>query len=460
MDQARFQEAKNAYSAGDFRAAAKGFLAAAGRGTEGNGAAYHMAGNALLRLRRYNDAVTVFGHALRDELYDKRGAAMANLAAAHVALGEYAEAVERYRAALEEPDYHAQYKALQGLAGALLEMGRYEDAASAYRQAALDGDNPDSGKALNNLGLCFMAMGRPVDAIEAYKAALGFDTYTGKGRALANLGIAFAGLGQHSDAVKAFEKATQLHGHTLSANALEQFQASRDALAGKREIVEGWSTGEMPPVLEQGPAEDSGWDTGELESMSGVDQTTAVMLPVDPGKAASGAGVVEVPDDDGESAFFTRTDQEMKDHDKASRRAERDERRLHRNPWIPVFAALAMTLVVVGALAAAYFVGLGYPSQSMTVTGMMQARAEGKPVEGYWVAVPTADLDKEMAKLPPAKEYGIESVERSPRTSKVVITVTPDSGAPLSYEITLAREGVGWKVAGVENDWRSTGGGS
>ncbi|MDZ4180984.1 MAG: hypothetical protein U1E29_17425, partial [Coriobacteriia bacterium] len=85
MDQALFQEAKQSYEAGDYRAAAKGFLAAAGRGTDGNGAAYHMAGNALLRLRRHADAVTVYGHAMRDELYEKRGALLVNMAAARVA---------------------------------------------------------------------------------------------------------------------------------------------------------------------------------------------------------------------------------------------------------------------------------------------------------------------------------------------------------------------------------------
>ena len=83
-----------------------------------------------------------------------------------------------------------------------------------------------------------------------------------------------------------------------------------------------------------------------------------------------------------------------------------------------------------------------------------------QPVDGYWVAVPSADVDKEMAKLPPVKEYEIAAIERSPGSLERDVTVTPENGAPLRYEITLAREGVGWKVTGIENDWRSTGGGS
>ncbi len=111
---ARFDEAKKEYDSGDFRSAAKGFLAAAGRETEGVGAAYHMAGNSLMRLRRYGDAVTVYGHALRDDLYDKRGSVRANLAAALVAQGDYALAIEEYQRRAGRARLH---EALQGVPG-------------------------------------------------------------------------------------------------------------------------------------------------------------------------------------------------------------------------------------------------------------------------------------------------------------------------------------------------------
>jgi len=71
--------------------------------------------------------------------------------------------------------------------------------------------------------------------------------------------------------------------------------------------------------------------------------------------------------------------------------------------------------------------------------------------------VPQKDLAKEMAKIPPLKSYTIDSVDRSSQTSTVTVTVTPQKGAPLRYTISLEREGAGWKVTGVENDWRATG---
>ncbi len=458
MDQGRFQEAKKAYDEGDYRAAAKGFLAAAGRGTEGNGLSYYMAGNSLLKLRRYSDAVTVYGHALRDDLFDKRGAALSNLAIAHVALGEYAEAVDEYKAALEEPDYKTPYKALQGMAGAMVEMGRYEDAAIAYRQAALDAENPDPGKALNNLGLCFMAMGRPSDAIEAYKAALGFDEYKGRGRALMNMGIAYHVMGEHEQAVRSFEKASGLHGYELPPHAVKALEASRAALP-KREVVEGWETGEIPPVLSTGAGEGDldvtstdGWLTEAAPEADASSSEVAAGTTVPQGDAVPAGS--EMPgldsDDEFESAFFTRTEEEMKEIDRAERRRERALKREHRSPWLVVLAALSVLVVIVGVLAAAFFLGFGYPTQSMTVSGMLEAHANLESVDSYWVAVPASDVEKEMAKIPPMSGYSIESVDRSPRTSRVVVTVTPKSGTPLTYEITLAREGVGWKVTGVE----------
>jgi len=459
VDQSRFDEAKREYDSGEYRAAAKGFLAAAGRDTEGAGAAYHMAGNSLLHLRRYTDAVTVYGHALRDGLYEKRGAVRANLATALSAQGDYVLAVEEFRAALDEPDYTRHYKALQGQANALCEMGRYEDAALAYRQAALDGDNPDPGKSLTNLGMCFFALDRPGDAAEAYKAALGFDDYSGRGKATANLGMALTALGQHDEAIKAFEKATQFHGYTLTPQAVDAFNVSREVVEPEREIVDGWSTGEIPPVVPTATDdEDSGWSTGDLRSLS-APEVAAGAAAVAGATATDGSSSDDEEEED-VSAFFSITDDEMKQRDRAVRKAERKERRGAHSPWSIVIVVAIAILVILGALGALYFVGLGYPTQSMTVGGMLDARAEGGTVEGYWVAVPTTDVEKEMAKLPPVKEYEIATVERSPSVSNVTVIVTPENGAPLRYEITLAREGVGWKVTGIENDWRSTGGGS
>lgn len=437
MDEARFREAEQAYEAADYRTAAKLYLAAAGRGSDGNGAAYHKAGNSLMKLRREHDALTVYAHALRDESYDKRGAVYANLGAAHCAQAQYTEAVEVYAKALEEPGYDTPYKALQGMAGAYWGMGRFEEAARAYRKAALQAENPDPGRALNNLGLCFMRMGRADDAAEAFKAALGMDSYANKGKAQANLGLALAAAGRHEDAVRAFEKAVQLHGHELSSEAAGILLASRaamEAAGGGREVVEGWQTGDIPTqVTADGAGRDEPRDASDA---------TGPLTAVEPLEE-----------------FFTRTDDEMKVIDREARRAAREQRRGQRGAWVTVAAAGGAALLFVALLVAAYMFGLGWPTQSMAVRGMMDAYGAGTAVEGYWVAVPAGDVEKEMQKISPSfTGYTINGGDRTSSTARIRLTVTPAKGVPMHYVVTLAREGVGWKVTGVENDWRSTGG--
>jgi tetratricopeptide (TPR) repeat protein len=442
VDQARFDEALKAYEGGEYRQAAKGFLSAAGRGTAGNGSAYHYAGNSLMRLRRWRDAVTVYGHALRDESYTKRGAVFSNLGQAYTHLAEYSAAIDAYRQALEESDFTAKYKAHQGMAAAYLEMGKHEEAASEYRTAALDPENPDPGKALVNLGLCFMALNRPADAVESYKAALGFENYQGRGKALSNLGQAYVALGEYSEALSAFDKATGFHGYELGPAAAEAFETAKRKSSGEHPTVEGWETGEVPPVVEPVPAT----VTDEFDEAPGL-----------PPEAAAAASQLGMGDDAAVSKFFTMTEEEMKQADREARRAERDSHESSRKVLSKVLIVVAIIVVFVAALGILYSLGYGWPTQSATVKGLLQANAAGKDVTSYWIAVPDKDVAKEMAKLPPVSSFKVESVNKGSTVSAAYVQITPKQGAPLRYKITLQREGVGWKVVGVENNWGSSG---
>lgn len=519
MDASQFQEAQRAYDAGDFRTAAKGFLSAAGKGSAGNGAAYHMAGNALMKLRRHTDAITVYGHALRDDTYGRRGTVLANLGAAYSAQGDYVEAIRHYEAALAEPDYDCPSKAWQGIAKAYMERGHVDEAAVAYRKAAIDPGNPEPGKALVNLGLCFMALGRPADAVEAYKAALGFDTYKARGKALSNLGQAYTAMGEYDEAVKAFEKAVQLHAHQLSPAAREAYEDARAhatpgvsadpeeagpplfvpepqpaaaqpqapaqpqplvppgtevrrstqdsspfAPVSQRQTVDGWESGQMPAALTDMPP--GGWETTELAALTGAaaqfSETPAYAAPAGtddaPGayaQADRAARELGFGDESAVSDFFSRSEEDMKARDREMRRQKRAENRTGLKTAFGIAVAVFTLAAVLGA---AYWFGFGWPTQETTVTALLENYAAGRPVEVYWVAVPDKDVAKEMAKVPPVKEFTLGGVVRGRDTSEVRITVTPEQGAPLTYVVTLSREGVGWKVSGIDNDWRSTGG--
>jgi Tfp pilus assembly protein PilF len=410
VDKTHREQADAAYAAGDWRAAAREYIAAAGEDGNESGEPYHLAGNALLRLKRFDDAATVYEKALEDEGYSKSAAVNANLGMALCQAGMHERALAAYGRALDDPMYGSRYKALQGLAGAQFELGLIEEAGDSYRRAALDDANPEPGKALNNLGLCFMALGRPEDAVEAYRAALDIEDYSGRGRSAANMGLAYASLGNHVNALNAFDRSVSAFGYELTGAAAAAAEASRKAMESPQ-VVEGWSTG--------------------------------------------------TDGDDEVSAFFRRTDDEMRVVDRETRKEERKIRKSGKKAWVGAAIWVVGVLIIVGAIAFAWLSGLGYPTQAMTVNGLLAAHRGGEAVESYWVAVPSTDVEKEMSNLPPEfASYAVDGIERSAKTSTVDVTVVLDKGAPLTYKVSLVREGVGWKVNGVTNDWRSTGGGS
>ena len=455
MDPDLYQQADRQYAAGDYRAAAKEYLAVAQRADAGDkGRAYHRAGNALMKLRRWGDAATVYGHALNDASYEKRAVVLANLGAALAADGDLTSAVTVFDEALRTPGCDTPYKAEQGRAGALFDMGRYEEAATAYRAAAWDSDNPDPGKALNNLGLAFMALGRPEDAVGAYKAALGLETYRAKGKASANLGVAYAAMGFNHEACRSLVTARDTHGLELTGDVLAVYEKVRELCgpedpepAAPAEPIDAVESAPVPEV--PAPEIVDGWSTGEM---------TPANREFDAPRVSEPSGMPAVSDDaTAEERFFTITDAEMKAADRETRKAEKRERNADRPVWLPFVLVLVACLLVAGALAGAWFAGLGYPTQTGTVAGMIDAHLGSRDVTPYWVAVPPADIKQQMQLLPLRFTYTINGIQRGASQSSARVTVKLEKNAPLYYRISLVREGVGWKVNGIKNDWQSTG---
>lgn len=462
MDKARFREAEQAFESKDYRAAAEGFLSAAGgSGGPGNGLAYHMAGNALVRLRKYSHAVTVYSHALKDPEYDRRTQVLANCGVAYAALGSYAEAVAAFDAALGDASYTPRFKALSGRAGALHNMGRFAEAALAYGEAAADPANPDPGRALNNLGLSLTALGRPKEAIEAYERALATDGYTGKGKAAVNMGLLYAAAGMDAEAVRAFEMAVNGYGHQLPDSVLDMYERAKADVGEAEPSLTPEPAPPPPPEAPLVPDADAsepmperetveGWRTGEMLSLAGA--------AAEADAAAAAKASPEVPDGP-ESQFFTRTDAEMKELDRVARRDQKAAKRAEANPWARAASVAVAVVLVVGACAAVFLAGFGYPSQSSTVDGLLQTYKQGGSVADFWVAAPVSDIGKEMAYIPVKyRDASIDTIERGPFNSKAKITIHLDTGAPMHYTISLAREGVGWKVVGIANDWGPAGG--
>ncbi|MBN2840741.1 MAG: tetratricopeptide repeat protein [Coriobacteriia bacterium] len=426
MDEARLAAGEKEYGAAEWTAAAREFLGAAGGEIRGSGYAFHRAGNALMKLKRIDDACAVYERALADPDYGDHAAVARNLGTARMSLGKPAEAAAAFKHALEESDDDSRYKALQGLGGALYELGQVEEAAEMYRRAAIEFRNPDPGKALNNLGLCQMALDHPEDAVQSYQAAVDLRDYRGRGRAAANLGMAYAALGMHERAVAAFERARTEFGHELSPAVDAAYRASVVACV-PAERVDGWSTGEMPAAPE------------------GV---------------AKRAVFVDDEASDDVTGFFARTDEDMRTADREARRKDRSERREAKPLWVTLLVWGAVVVLVAGLLIGAYVMGYGYPTQQMTVNGVLGAYSAGEDVGSYWVAVPASDVEKAMSGLPPVwQSYSVGAVERSARVSTVEVTVVHEQGGEIAYRFSLAREGVGWKINGITTAFNSLEGG-
>lgn len=442
VDEQSLAAADAAYAQGDYETAAAAYLAAADEEWSGSGALLHLAGNALMKLRRYEEAADAYRRATEDQEYDRAGAVLVNLGSALAALGRNEESLDAYERALEDEAYGTPYKALQGRAAALYALGRYEDAAAAYRQAAWSEGNADPGKALNNLGLSFMALGKPQDAVEAFKAALAVDGYAAKGKAAVNLALAYATMGFFEEAVASFESARDTYGHALTGDTLRAYEEARAASrAGEGEPIEVPSEDLEREEPERETVE--GWETGEMPAAPAVTSATAPLLPD--------------ADDEQTARFFNMTEDEMRDADRAARKEKRAATRTPKSIAIRIGIAVAALAVVAGAVFAALYFGYGYPTQEQTVSGLIDAYRQGATYTQYWVAVPTADVKEEMRALP-AKfaSYTIAGVDRAATRSTAVVAIKLESGSTLSYEISLAREGVGWKVIGVKNRWQST----
>jgi len=434
VDAGKFEQGRKLYDAGDYRGAAAMYLDAVDHATVvGNGPAYHMAGNALLRIKRYADAVTLYEHALRDEAYTKRSGVQTNLATAMLQSGDYAEAVKHFERALEESDCLRPYRCYNGIGHALMKQERWNDAALAFRRAALDPDNPDPGKSLVNLGLCLAAAGKPEDAIAAYQAGLGFDSYRNRGRALVNLGFAYFATRQWQDAVRSFSEAQEAHGTALSTDALTALERAQAHLRATGPIPDAGEHA-LPAATESAPV----LTAGARDSFTEGAATPSL------GESPTGSGPIigSAADID---QFFARTESEMKVRSREFERAKRG-----RFGWLKWVLLLAVFVgMVAGAGAWAWLTGFGAPPAMDTVGRLMEQYNTGQPMEQFWASDAT-DITRSMTVIPAPSTYVLSEFNPDGLTATVALAITPEQGEELRFTVSLVREGTGWKVTAID----------
>jgi tetratricopeptide (TPR) repeat protein len=446
----QFEQAKIAYDSGDYAQALRGFYVCLKEDYEtfepgDAGLVYHRLGNCLIKLRSYNEAAATYRKALEDPDYHDKAAVQANLGMALVGLGNHEEAVKSFRAALEDPNYETPYRAQMGLGGAYMKLGMIVDAGTAYRNAALDENNPNPVKALINLGACFMALDRPKDAVEAYLAALDFKAAgTTLNKTYANLGQAYVAMGRYQEATAAFQDALRDGSYTLSAAAQADYQRAEAMLSGDP-LADG---DHLPIEGREYPM--SGLDTPAADNLYGdypvnSHETTDASFSGD--QMYYGGGNVPLASDTG---FFTATDDDLIN---MSKRQMAKERKL-RHTGLKVFLGVVILLaLLLGGAVFAYTQGIGYPSQETVIENLFKAHTAGEDVTPYWVSSDTEGthtINRIMDMIAVTDSISIDYLSRRMTDSEAVISAHLPEGGTLRYDVTLARDMLGWKVNGIE----------
>jgi tetratricopeptide (TPR) repeat protein len=194
-------QARAAYRGGDVAGAAR--LCREGlRADPARGPAWHLLGEALLRLGQHAEAADAFGRAAR--LRPDEADAALGLGLALVGLQNRQEAVDAFREALRRRPGHAE--AMTQLGVALAGLGRLDEAIGHLRRAAEL--KPGSAPAHNNLGVALAEHGKAEEAAVCLGRAVELDP--GYPEAHYNLGNVLRDLGRRDEAVEHYRRAADL----------------------------------------------------------------------------------------------------------------------------------------------------------------------------------------------------------------------------------------------------------
>ncbi len=403
------------------------------------GLIYHQIGNCLTKLKSYYEAIQAYSKSTEDTAYDAVGVVNCNLGMAYAALRDWPNAIKHFEIAVSDRAYPTPYKAYTAMGNALLKQGKSAEAGVAFREAALDEANPDPTKALLNLGVCFMALNRPADAIASYESALQFDmTSEMRNKMYASLGQAYVALGQMQQAVDYFERALEDKTYFLSASASVDYQRAVAAVSqGNADTTQS-----IPALV----------DTSGLDVVGEDGLPTAEPEPyvVDEHAVSDEYYFADQYEKQGDYAttseerFFNSTDQELEQWSKGVVKMERKRRGV----GLKIFLVIVLLLLAAAAAGLVlYMQGFGYPTQEAVVEQLFDNPAS----ESNYANGITSDDITEMSKLiADGSTITIDGVDKSMSSSTAYVTATTPQGGDITYEVSLVRDMIGWKVSNLE----------
>lgn len=451
MNNEIFQQARGAYVAKDYTAALTKFTeclqdTSVEKAPGEIGLLYHQIGNCLVKLNDPNEAIHAYSQAKIDESYDAMGSVSYNLGMVYASQGDFEDASDNFKAAVEDSRYSTPYKAYVALGNSLLKLGKSAEAGAAFRSAALDEANPDPTKALLNLGVCFMALDRPMDAIASYESALQFDMPAStRNKIFANMGQAYVAAGKMNKAVRAFESALADKSYVFNDAANVDYQRAVAAIAaGASDEIEPVSAAAAP--VEQHTNDLSGLDVpGDgvpIESsqpLSPSEMGTTQMSETSIMREIAAA-------EQANSEFFASNEMDFQEWDKAVKKK-------HGHRGLKIFlVVLILVIIAAGAGAFAYTQGYGYPSAQDQVSSLF---SDPENADVYVNGIDDATKARIADTVVAGSAITVNGQTSDLSTAEIYVTATTSQGGEIPYQVSLSRDGIGWKVSNVTFSYAS-----
>ena len=399
------------------------------------GLIYHQVGNCLVKLKSPYEAIEAYTRATADSAYDAVGTVNCNLGMAYASLRDWPNAVKHFEIAVSDRNYPTPYKAYIGMGNALLKQGKSAEAGVAFREAALDEANPDPTKALLNLGVCFMALNRPADAVASYESALQFDMSNDtRNKMYASLGQAYAAAGQMEQAVDAFERALADKTYYLSDSASVDYQRAIAAVSqGNAEATQA-----LPAVADM-----SGLDVASDGSIIPEQDPYVVSDDISEAYYFADQFADEGESESGEERFFNATDEELEQWSKGVVKLERKRKSTGLKVLLVI---ILLVLAVLGAGLVLYTQGFGFPTQDAVITELFD---NPDSANAYAKGISETDIKDMAALIPDGTTATVDGMNKSMSSTTAYVTGTTPQGGNITYEVSLVRDMIGWKVSNV-----------
>ena len=429
MNNETFQQARSAYVSKQFDVALAKFTEclediSVEKAPGEVGLLYHQIGNCLVKLKDPNEAIHAYSQALVDTSYDASGSVSYNLGMVYASQGDFEDAITNFKAVTEDSRYATPYKAYVALGNSLLKLGKSAEAGAAFRAAALD---------------------EPMDAIASYESALQFDMKPEtRNKIFANMGQAYVADGKMEKAVRAFESALADKTYVFNDAANVDYQRAVAAVAAgntgeveavtPEELASTSTHNDLSGLDVQGdgvPIGSSRLDPSEMGTMQLSE--TSIMREI---AAAEQAG----------SQYFQEAEQDFQDWGQPLKKKRR-----HRG--LKAFLIILILIIIVaGGGAFAYTQGYGMPSQQDQVNALF---ADPQNADVYAASVDESKKARIADTVTQGGQVTINGTTNNLGTAEVYATATTSQGGEVPYQISMVRDGLGWKVSSVSLSFTS-----